>query len=160
MSLNISCNNYNKIYHWIVKYLKFIQSLDYFNFFYVGNLSGLHLFDHLLWPIFQSSLYLCSAMIINHETLHSLQCSRALTFVDCFYAAAIQIWINNSLFVKINNSRPCRDLNRDLPVPSQYATNWTILAWIDYFTFIWLPKFEVTAILTILRINLLIVHFA
>ena len=31
--------------------------LLYYHIFYVGTPSGVHLFDHLLWPIFQSSIF-------------------------------------------------------------------------------------------------------
>ena len=79
-------------------------------FFYVGTPSGVHLFDHLLWPIFQSSIYILhytisssSYMFIpmlghDHQSLDYTQ-STAITstifqsanFCDCLYAAVIQI---------------------------------------------------------------------
>ena len=55
-------------------------------------------------------------------------------FVGCVYAAAIQIQINNSFLVRINNYLPCRMPGfapGTFPELSQYATNWAILAWIN-----------------------------
>ena len=62
------------------------------NCFYVGTLCGVHLFDHLLWSIFQASI-----------THYIKQFFQVLT---CF--------LINYLF-SLKNFRLCQDLNRYLP---------------------------------------------
>ena len=101
----------------------------------VGTPIGAHLFDHLLWSIFHSSIFtrytiqFFQVLIINHETLCSLQqvhqpCTRApMSSLDSTQYSNSNS--NNYLF-SLKNSRPCRD--------PQYQADMlpTELSWLGY----------------------------
>ena len=126
------------------------------SFFYVGTPCGVHLFDHLLWFIFQSSItYLhytisSSSYMFHDDPLWAdfmnfiytclsdlwadSSCTRArLNRTDRFYTVTIQIWIIQLLFF-IEKFSPLPGFEPGTSsVPSLYATNWAILAWIQQF---------------------------
>ena len=100
------------------------------NFFKVGTSSGAHLFDHLLWSLFYSSIFthynffkflqmlvdLCfkhlSFLTCGYSfKLYSLDCSCSVVLVESSYRLLLII---NYLFL-LKNSHPCRNLNPGLP---------------------------------------------
>ena len=114
-------------------------------FFYVGTPSGVHLFDYLLWSIFQSPIthYIIKFLQVNinhseSETLrgtseyihHVLE--HQLKKIDRFYAVAIQIQIIQLLIFTEKFSSLLGFEPGTSPEPSRYATNRAILAWLVF----------------------------
>ena len=86
------------------------------NFFNVGTPLGVDLFDHLLWPLFQSSIYTLHFTIFSSSYMFmvtfcgQLSCTASTpVFLTCGYYKFI--------FSENYNSRPCWDLN---PGPPRY----------------------------------------
>ena len=103
-------------------------------FFYVGTPSGVHLFDHFLWSIFQSS--------IRHNIKQFLQvltcfmvtfcgqiCQSPKYILELYFH--IQILINQ-LLIFTEKFSPLPEFEPGTsPVPSRCPTNWAILVWIS-----------------------------
>ena len=94
-------------------------AISLLKFFYVGSPSGVHLFDHLLWSTFQSSIthYIktlsSSSYMFHIGIIYSYSNSnKSVTYFHQKVLTLAGIWTGTS------------------PGPSQYATNWAILAWI------------------------------
>ena len=88
--------------------------LLYYIFLKVGTPSGVHIFDHLLWSIFQSSIF-------THYIIQF--------FKPRFYSAPFKFEFNQLLiFIERLSSLSGFEPGTS-PVPSQYATDWAILAW-------------------------------
>ena len=116
---------------------------------YVIFQSSLHTMlghDNQSWDSMQSTASTSTMCLNNTLYLDSLcRLYLSLYFVDCLYAAAIQIWINYSFLARINNSRPCRDLN---PGPLRYQANIlpTKPSWLGFLVNLWIKiikNFEV-----------------
>ena len=104
------------------------------NFFLCWPSLGGHLFDHLLWLIFQSSLHILQITIFHMLKLcGQLSCTKWST--SCveprFYTAPFKLkFLFNYLF-SLNNSRSYQDLNSG---PPQYQADMlpTELSWLGF----------------------------
>ena len=79
-----------------------------FIFLMFGTPNGVHLFDHLLWPIFQSSITHYNYNFFKFLHVHGDLLWAA--FMYCLYTCLSDLWVLPS------------------SIPSRYATNWAILA--------------------------------
>ena len=117
-------------------------------FFFVGTPSEVHLFDHLLWPIFQTSIHILHYIlwVLPNAFLAALLgqiLKRYLIFQDLKILKLIfrtNLWILKIQLVFCRSWLPFKSelitlilvgiWTLHLPVPSPYAMNWAILAWI------------------------------
>ena len=106
-------------------------------FIAVGTLSGMHLFDQLLWSIFQSSIthyikqFLQVLIYAQGLGFHSIStiCQSAeyiLELYVCIQIQTNQLLIFTEKFLSLPGFEPGTS-----PEPNRYATNWAILAWIE-----------------------------
>ena len=104
------------------RYSKFIL------FFYVGTPSGVQLFDHLLWSLFQSSITHYIQTIFSSSYMFHGDLLWA-AFMHCIYTCLSDLWaLPSFIFIEKFSPLPGSEPGTS-PVLSRYATNWAILAW-------------------------------
>ena len=105
--------------YFLCKQMKLTHLIHFFNF---GTPSGVHLFDRILWPIFQSSISqlhieikISSSSYMFIWERDSTRFQQVLNRTDRLYVVTIQIWINSFTYVHWKIITLARIWTLDLP---------------------------------------------